>query len=57
MLLILIITDWRLYMGNIIAYLRWRGDLPLLKYPFNKVDNPVLSYKKLICFKQNSIKK
>lgn len=31
-------------MGNIISYLRWRGDLPLSEYPFNNVDNLVLSY-------------
>ena len=31
-------------MGNIISYLKWRGDLPLSEYPFNKVDNLVLSY-------------
>ena len=31
-------------MGNIISYLRWRGDLPFSEYPFNNVDNLVLSY-------------
>jgi|GEM_PF-2763936 len=30
-------------MGNIISYLRWRGDLSLEQYPFNEVDNLVLS--------------
>lgn len=30
-------------MGNIISYLRWRGDLVWSEVPFNKVDNLVLS--------------
>ena len=30
-------------MGNIVSYLRWRGDLSLEQYPFNEVDNLVLS--------------
>lgn len=31
-------------MGNIISYLKWRGDLTLQTNPFNEVDNLVLSY-------------
>lgn len=30
-------------MGNIVSYLRWRGDLSFEQYPFNEVDNLVLS--------------
>jgi len=29
--------------GNIVSYLRWRGDLSFEQYPFNEVDNLVLS--------------
>ena len=30
--------------GNIISYLKWRGDLKLSEHPFNEVDNLVLCY-------------
>ena len=30
-------------MGNIMDYIRWRGDLPLSKSPFNEVDNLIFS--------------
>ncbi len=29
--------------GNVVSYLRWRGDLPFEQYPFNEADNLVLS--------------
>lgn len=31
-------------LGNIISYLKWRGDLKLSEHPFNEVDNLVLCY-------------
>lgn len=31
-------------MANIVSYLKWRGDLPLTEYPFQVVDNLVLTY-------------
>lgn len=31
-------------MGNIVDYLKWRGDLPLWENAFNEVDNLVLAY-------------
>ena len=30
-------------MGNIISYLRWRGDLLWSEAPFNEVDNLILA--------------
>lgn len=30
-------------MGNILSYLKWRGDLSLKERPFNEVDNLILS--------------
>ena len=30
-------------MGNIIDYIKWRGDLPLSKSPFNEIDNLIFS--------------
>ena len=38
-------------MANIVSYLKWRGDLPLTEYPFQVVDNLVLTYLSYFDFK------
>ena len=38
-------------MSNIIDYIRWRGDLPLSKSPFNEIDNLIFSELSYMDFK------
>ena len=39
-------------MGNIFAYIQWRGDLTLSESPFGEVDNLILSMLSYFDFKQ-----
>ena len=39
-------------MGNLITYLKWRGDFSLCNSPFCEVDNAVLSVLSYVCFEE-----